>query len=142
LKKQILLPCLFAALVILLTSCNSNPSADQYLKEDNHRKDIFQAIINNQPYMTEMMKEMLNSDNCKQMMMNGMMNDLNMREMHLDKMMIMCKDDSSLCKMMMGKTMGICDTDSVKCKMMMGSMQSHPNVMKSMRGMYNMGKMK
>jgi hypothetical protein len=85
-------------------------------------------MIHHQPYMTEMMHEMMNNDSCKQMMM--------------DNIMSMCKDDSSMCKMMMGKTMEMCDADPAKCKMMMGSMQSQPNVMKSMKGMCGMHNMK
>lgn len=67
-----------------------------------------------------------------------MMNDPSKRGMHMNKMMSMCKDGTSMCKMMMGKTMEMCDSDPSKCKMMMGSMQSHPNVMNSMNGMSDM----
>jgi hypothetical protein len=141
-KKQTILPILFAATLTFLASCNSNPTADQYLQDDHHRKDIVLEMVHHQPYMTEMMHEMMNNDSCKQMMMDNMMNDQSMKGMHMDKMMSMCKDDSAMCKMMMGKTMEMCDADPAKCKMMMGSMQSHPTVMKSMKGMCNMDNMK
>lgn len=138
-KKQTILPILFAAALSFLASCNSNPTADQYLQDENHRKEIILTMVHHQPYMTEMIHEMMNNDSCKQMMMDNMMNDPGMKGMHLGKMMSMCKDDSSMCKMMMGKTMEMCDMDQSKCNMMMRSMQSHPNVMKSMKGMCNMG---
>lgn len=141
-KKQTILPIVFATALTFLASCNSKPTADQYLQDDHHRKDVVHAMVHHQPYMTEMMHEMMNNDSCKQMMMDNMMNDSSMSSMHMDKMMSMCKDDSSMCKMMMGKTMEMCEEDSTKCKMMMGSMQSHPNVMKSMKGMCDMDHMK
>jgi hypothetical protein len=141
-KRQLIIPILFAATLTFLAACNSKPTADNYLKDDNQRKDIVLAMVHHRPYRTEMMQEMMNNDSCKQMMMDNMMNDPSMKSMHMDKMMSMCKDDTSMCKMMMGKTMEMCDADSAKCKMMMGSMQSHPNVMKSMKGMCDMHNMK
>jgi hypothetical protein len=143
-KKQTLLPILFAATVTFFASCKSNPTADQYMQDDNHRKDVVLVMVHHQPYMTEMIHEMMNNDSCKQMLMASMMNDPSMKgmDMSMDKMMSMCKGDSSMCKMMMGKTMEMCDTDPAKCKMMMGSMQSHPTIMKSMKGMCDMDNMK
>jgi hypothetical protein len=141
-KNQLIIPFLFATIVTFLASCSSNPTPDEYLKDDNHRKAILVSMIHHQPYMTEMMHEVMNNDSCKQMMMDNMMSDPKMKSMHMDKMMSMCKDDSTMCKMMMGKTMEMCDADPAKCKMMMGSMQSHPNVMKSMKGMCDMENMK
>jgi len=155
-NKQTILPVLCAAALIFISACNTKPTADNYLKDDSHRKDIVLAMVHHQPYMTEMMNEMMNNDSCKQMMMDNMMNDPNMKAMHMDKMMndpnmkamhidkmiTMCKDDSSLCKMMIDKTMEMCDADPAKCKMMMGSMQSHPTVLKSMKEMGDMDHMK
>lgn len=141
-KKQVLIPFLFAALIVFIAACNSKPTADNYLKDDNQRKDVVLAIVNHQPYMTEMMHEMMNNDSCKQMMMDNMMSDPSMKGMHMEKMMSRCKDDSSMCKMMLDKTMEMCDADTTKCKMMMGSMQSHPTVKKSMKGMCDMDKVK
>ena len=60
----------------------------------------------------------------------------------MNSMMSMCKSDTAMCKMMMDKTMEMCDMDQSKCNMMMGSMQSHPNVMKSIQGMCDMKGMK
>jgi hypothetical protein len=71
-----------------------------------------------------------------------MMNDPNMKGMHMENMMSMSMNDSSMFKMMMDKTMSMSDADPTKCKMMMGSMQSHPNVMNSMKGMCDMANMK
>ena len=141
-KKQTIIPILFAATFTFLASCTSNPTAEQYLQDEQNRKEVVQAIVHHQPYMTEMMHEMISNDISKHMMMYNMMNNPSMMGMHMDKMMNMCKDDSSMCKMMLGKTMEMCDADSAKCKMMMGSMQSHPNVMKSMKGMCDMHNMK
>ena len=140
-KKETILLFLFGATFTFLASCNSNPSAKQYLQDENHRKDVIATMVHHQPYMTEIMHEMMSNDSCKQMMMSNMMNDEGMKAMQMDKMMSMCKDDSSMCKMMMGKTMEMCDADPAKCKMMMGSMQSHPNVMKSMKGIEDMDNM-
>ncbi len=141
-KKPTALLILFAATLTFLVSCNSKPSTEQYLQNDQQRKEIVLAMAHQQPYMTEMMNEMMKNDSCKQMMMNNMMSDPNMKAMHMSKMMSMCKEDSSMCKMMMGKTMEMCNADSAKCKMMMASMQSNPNVMKSVQGMCDMDNMK
>ncbi len=140
-KKQTILP-IFAATLTFLAACNSKQTAYQSLKDDNQRKDIIVGIVHHQPYMTEMMHEMMNNDSCKQMMMANMMNDPSMQGMTMDNMMSICKNESSMCKMMMDKTMSMCDADPAKCNMMMGSMQSHPNVMKSMKGMCGMDNMK
>ena len=53
----------------------------------------------------------------------------------MDKMMDMCKMDTSMCKMMMGKTMEMCDMDKSKCSMMKGAMQDHPKGTKTMKEM-------
>ncbi len=111
--------------MVLFTACNSKQSAEESLKDDNHRKDIFTTIAQTKPYMSEMMNEMMNNDSCKQMMM--------------DNMMSMCNEDSTMCKMMMGKTMEMCAMDESKCEMMMGCMKSNSKVMTSMEGMCSMG---
>jgi len=59
-KTQTILPILLGATISLLTSCNSKQTADNYLKDDNHRKEIVLAMAHHQPYMTEMMNEMMN----------------------------------------------------------------------------------
>ena len=69
-------------------------------------------------------------------------NDQAMQMDMMNSMMSMCKSDTAMCKMMMDKTMEMCDMDQSKCNMMMGSMQSHPNVMKSIQGMCDMKGMK
>lgn len=140
-KKLKTILVLFAAASSFLASCNSSPTADQFLEDDHNRNDIVLAIVNHQPYMTELMHEMMKNDSVKNRMMENIMNDPGMKEMHMNRMMHMCKDDSNMCEMMMSKTMEMCDADTAKCKMMMGSMQSHPNVMKSMKGMCDMENM-
>lgn len=141
-KQQTIIPILLAATLSLLFACNPRPTAENYLKDDKQRKDVITAMVRHQPYMTEMMNEMMNNDSCKQMMMDKMMSDESMKGAHMNKMMSMSKDDASMFEMMMGKTMEMCDADPAKCKMMMGSMQRHSNVMKSMKEMHDMGRMK
>jgi len=68
------------------------------------------------------------------MMMDNMMNDPSMKGMYMDNMMNVSQTDTYIFKMMLEKTMGMCDTNPARCKMMMGAMQSHPNVMNSMKG--------
>lgn len=141
-KSQKILPILMSISINLFFSCNSKPTVEQYLKDDHQRRDVIHTMVHHQPYMAEMMHEMMNNDTCRQMMMDNMMNNKSMKGMHMDKMMSMCKDDTVMCKMMMGKTMAMCDADSLKYNMMMVSMQSHPNVMKSMKRMQGMVNMK
>ncbi|MEO7530227.1 MAG: heavy metal-binding domain-containing protein [Sediminibacterium sp.] len=112
-----------AAVLTVLASCSSTPSADQYLQNDQHRKDMVTVMVHDQPYMSALMHEMMNNDSCKQMMMDSMMNDSKMQPM------------------MMGKTMEMCNADSSMCTMMMGAMKTQPNVMKSMKGMCDMDHM-
>lgn len=45
------------------------------------------------------------------------------------------KTDSAMCNKMMDKTISMSDADSSICKIMPTSMKSHPNLMKSMKGM-------
>jgi hypothetical protein len=137
-KKYFSLSILTVAVMCILSSCNNKQTADQYLKDDNQRKDVIASIIHSQPYMAEMMHEMMSSDSCKQMMSQNMMNDPAMMNAMMDGMMSKCMKDSGMCKMMMGKTMDMCEADQSKCKMMMESMKSHSNVMKSMKGMDDM----
>ena len=137
-KNSTILSIFLVVAMGFLFACNSKQTADQCLKDDNQRKAIVTGIAHNQPYMADMMQEMMNSDSCKQMMMQSMMDDPNMKTMMMDNMMSMCKNDASMCKMMMGKTMEMCDADPSKCNMMMEAMKPHPNVMKSMKGMCDM----
>jgi predicted LPLAT superfamily acyltransferase len=141
-KKQTIVPILFAATLTFFASCNSNQSPDQNLKGDSQRTKIISTIVKDPAYSKEIINVMMQDENCKNMMMENMMSNPSMKGMHIDRMMSMCKDDTSMCKMMMGKTMEMCDADPAKCKMMMGSMQSHPTVMKSMKGMCDMDNMK
>lgn len=141
-KKATIFSILIATTLILVTSCSSKPSTDDYLKDNQNRKEIVSSIVHHQPYMVEMIHEMMNSDSCKQLMMENMMKDPGMKDKHMGMMMSMCKEDSSMCKMMMNKTMEMCDADTSKCEMMKSSMQSKSNVMKSMKGMCDMDNMK
>lgn len=133
-KKYFSLSILTVAVMCLLSSCNNKQTADQCLKDDNQRKDVIVSITHSQPYMGEMMQEMMSSDSCKQMMSQKMMSDPAM----MNAMMSMCMKDSVMCKKMMSKTMDMCEADQSKCIMMMESMKSHGNVMKSMKGMDDM----
>jgi len=124
-----------------LSSCNTKQTADQSLKDDSQRKTIIGTIAHHQPYMAEMMNEMIKNDSSKQMMAQSMMSDPKMMTMMMDNMMTMSKMDTSMFKLMLGKTMEMCDADQSKCNMMMGAMQPHPNVMRSMKGMHDMDMM-
>lgn len=48
-----------------------------------------------------------------------------------------CSSDS-----LMGKTVGMCEADPSKCSMMMLAMQTHLNLMKSMKDMCDMPRIK
>jgi len=91
-KKQKIHPILFLTALWFPASCNSNTTADQYLQDVYHRKDIVLTMVHHHPYMTVMMQEMMNNDSCKQMMR--------------DDLMSTCKEDSNMCEMMMRKTIG------------------------------------
>ncbi|MDZ4747572.1 MAG: hypothetical protein SH808_03745 [Saprospiraceae bacterium] len=132
---------IFLAALSLLLACNSKQTADQCLQDDNQRKDIIVAIAHHPTHAMEMMHEMIASDTLKQMLGQTMMSDPGMMNMTMDNMMSMCAKDTSICKMMMSKTMEMCDANESMHKMMIGSMQSHPNVMKSMKGMCDMNNM-
>ena len=141
-KKQFTLFILIAAEMSLFLACNSHKTADEYMQNENQRIEIYYGIEHHQLYMREMMQGAMTNDSCKQIIAETMMNDPGMMSMMMDNMINLCSTDSSACKMMMGKTMGMCDADQSKCNMMMGSMKSHPNVMKSMKGMCGMDNMK
>lgn len=141
-KKQTLFPVLFATVLIFIASCNSNPTADEYLKDEKQRKEIVHAMLHHQPYMTEMMDEMMKNDSCKMMMMDNMMEDPSLKTMHMDRMMGMSQNDSTMFKMMIGKTMEMCSADRSKCRMMIGAIQSHPAVTTSIEETYGMHNMK
>lgn len=49
-KKQAMLPILFIVALTFLASCNSNPTANQSLKDDTQRKDIILGIVHHQPF--------------------------------------------------------------------------------------------
>jgi len=102
-----------------LSSCNTKQTADQSLKDDSQRKTIIGTIAHHQPYMAEMMNEMIKNDSSKQMMAQSMMSDPKMMTMMMDNMMTMTKNDSTMSKMMMDRTMEMCDADATKCNMMM-----------------------
>ena len=123
-KKTFSLSIVILALMSVLLSCNSKPSAVEYLKDDNQRKEIDMAIIHNPAYHMELMQMMMKTDSSRQMMSENMMSDSGMRST------------------MMGDMMSMCNKDSATCSMMMGMMQSQPNVMESMKGMCDMDNMK
>lgn len=139
--KDVFLLSILLAVTIILPACNSQQTADQCLKDENQRKEIVAAIAHHQPYMMEMMHEMMTNDSSKQMMGQSMMSDPAMMKMSMDDMLSICNKDTSMCSMMMGKTMEMCDANPAMCGMMMGSMKLHSNVMKSMKGMCDMNNM-
>ena len=117
----------------LLIGCNSNQTADQFLKDDLLRKEIIVSIVHHQPYMTEMLHEMMNNDSSKLMLTQSMMSNPSMKTTMMDNMMKMCETDSVMCKLMMSKMMIMCEADQSKCKMMIFEMQSHPKLMQCMK---------
>ena len=135
-KFQILL--LVVAASIFLTQCTS-PAPETLLDQADARGKTISALMHNDAYMKEVMDSMQKAHMGG---MSGMSMDMPMNENMMNKMMDMCKTDPAMCKMMMNKTMAMCDADSAMCKMMMASMQEHPNVMKSMKGMGDMKGMK
>jgi len=96
-KNETILPTIFVVAFSFLASCNTNITADQYLQDNYHRKDIVVTTARHQTYMAEMTQEIANNDSCKQMM--------------TDHMMSRCKEGSTMCKMRIGKTMEMCELD-------------------------------
>ncbi len=141
--KKIILPLFTFAMLFLLTQCN-NPTPDTLCSNVETRGKIISALMNNDVYMNEVIDSMRTKhpDLILSTAFVVVKDNTQMQGNMMDKMTDMCKMDSSMCKMMMSKTMAMCDADQSKCTMMMGSMQSHPNVMKSMQGMCDMKGMK
>lgn len=141
-KKATILLLSFAAL-ISFTQCN-NSTPEQLCSNAASRGKIISSLMNNDGYMKEVMDSM-RTKHGDAMLSTVLVNAKNDQAMQMDmmnSMMSMCKSDTAMCKMMMDKTMEMCDMDQSKCNMMMGSMQSHPNVMKSIQGMCDMKGMK
>ena len=134
--KKVTILALSVAVIISLTKCADSTSGNQDEKSGTHGK-VISEMMNNDAYMNEVMDSMRTKHPYViQSSLFVIMKDNNqMQGDMMDKMMDMCKKDSSMCKMMMGKTMEMCDADQSKCKMMMGSMQSHPKGMKTMQDM-------
>lgn len=130
--KKLIIAILAITGTFLLTQCTT-ANADNITSNADTRGKVISQLMNNDAYMNEVMDSM----KTKHPHMMDMSGD-NM----MDKMMDMCKADSTMCKKMMGKTMEMCNNDSAKCKMMMNEMKPHPNVMKSMKGMCDMKGMK
>ena len=116
-KRLTLYSILFIAAISLLPACSSKQTTDQLLKDDNQRKEITAAIIQNPAYHMELMQMMMNIDSSKQMMEHNMM------------------QDSGMMNMMMTHMVNMAETDSVMCKNMMQMMQQKPMMMKMMKEM-------
>ena len=84
-----------------LPACSSKQTADDFLKDDNQRKEITTAIIHNPAYHMELMQVMMNSDSTKEMMGHDMMKDPAMMNMMMEHMMNMADNDSAMCTKMM-----------------------------------------
>lgn len=70
----------FAAIIIAATvgvffSCNANQSADNYLENTIHRRDIISAFVHNEGYSIEMIHEMMNNDSCRQIIKETIIRD-------------------------------------------------------------------
>ena len=57
----------------LLFAFNLKQNAKHYLEDNKLRKEIMIDIVKSQPYMDEMMEEMLKNDSCKQIISHHMM---------------------------------------------------------------------
>ena len=139
--KKVTLLVLSALVMISLTQCNSQSSAD-ICSDSSTRGKIISELMSNDAYMKEVMDSM-KTKHSHEMMSSScemMKNDKAMGVEMMGNMMDMCKSDTSMCKMMMGKTMDMCDMDESKCTMMKGCMEEHPKGMESMKnmGMCNM----
>ena len=132
-KSLIILPILFAATVIILVSCNSKQTAHNYLKDDNQRKEIVLAMAHHQPYMTEIMNEMINNDTCKQLMGSAMMGNSGM----MNRMMGMMMDNHQMQHQMMSNMLNKCVLDSTARNQMGTMMAGNPVMMKTMMQMKN-----
>lgn len=137
------LPYLLVLCILYLSSC-AQPDASTMLKDDSRRKAIISELVNDDQASSELIDSLLLKHHGEVMTkMNAMMGgDKGMQGDMMKNMMSMSKSDSSMCKMMMDETMAMCDADQGKCNMMMTSMKSHPNVMKSVKGMCDMEGMK
>ncbi|MDZ4710096.1 MAG: heavy metal-binding domain-containing protein [Saprospiraceae bacterium] len=100
-KKSVFYLIFLPAVLGFLPSCSSQKPAAGLLKDDIQRKAIIAAIVQHHPYRMEMMKEMMNSDSCKEMMGHGMMKDPVMMKKMMEEMMTMAEKDSMMCKEMM-----------------------------------------
>ncbi len=135
--KKLTILLLSVAVLISFTQCN-NSTSEKLCSNADTRGKIISAFLNNDAYLNEMMDSMQTKhpDKILSNVFVRAKSDKQMQENMMDKMTNMCKMDSSMCKMMIDKTMDMCEADQSKCSMMMGSMQSRPNVMKSMQGMH------
>jgi len=134
--KKLTILFLSVAVLLSFTKCN-NSTSDKLCSNAATRGKIISELLNNDAYLNEMMDSM-QTKHPDVILSNVFViakSDKPMQENMMDKMTDMCKMDSSMCKMMIDKTMDMCEADQSKCGMMMGSMQSRPNVMKSIQGM-------
>ena len=135
--KKLTILLLSVAALISFTQCN-NSTSEKLCSNAATRGKIISELMNNDVYIDEVMDSM--RTNHPDVILSNVFviakSDKPMQENMMDKMTDLCKMDSSMCKMMIDKTMDICEGDQSKCGMMMGSMQSRPNVMKSIQGMH------
>lgn len=141
-KKATILFFAFVGL-IFFTQCRNSELGTVSTDAETRGKTI-SALVNNDSYMHQVMDSMrtIHPDIVLTTVYMIMKDDKAMQTRMMGDMMSMCKTDSAMCNAMMGKTMDMCEADQSKCSMMMGTMQTHPNVMKSMKGMYDMPGMK
>ncbi len=130
---------LLTGTILSITAC-TQPDSTNVLKDETQKQKIISALVNDDQASSALIDSLLIKRHGEVMTkMNAMMGgDKGMQGAMMGNMMSMCKSDSSMCKMMMNETMAMCDADAGKCKMMMASMESHPNVMKSVEGMCEM----
>ena len=71
-KKQFTLSIFIAAAMSLFLYCNSHQTADEYMQNENQRKEIYNGIAHHQPYFQEMMQGAMTNDSCKQIIAETM----------------------------------------------------------------------
>lgn len=94
-KKSIILLLVIALLTVV--SCNKKQDVSDMLKNQETKKEIFNAIVDNHDYMMDFMETMQNNEHVMQMMQE---NKIMMGHMMKGKGMLMMMTDSTQMKTM------------------------------------------
>jgi hypothetical protein len=118
----------------LFTACQQPQSTEQVLADEPQRKEVMQAIVNNQEMMTEMADMMMNNEQGK-MMMSGNKEMMSMMMGNQQMMQDMVKENPGIMQNMMQNMMQMCQNDSSQCNQMAEMMSGNHAMMQSMMGM-------